>query len=116
MTLTPAWIISLITGFLRLAGEEAAAAYKRRKAAEAARKTERKAEAQRKRLEREAAEQAAEVALAREKYQAECRKLEERQRLLTLAQNEAERRAILVPVDLDPYETISTVDNGSESP
>lgn len=78
MTLTPAWIISLITGFLRLAGEEAAAAYKLRKAAEAAAaRAAAQAAKDRAAAARAAAQAAKDAAAARAEYERQIAKLDD---------------------------------------
>lgn len=84
-------------------GTEVSTAYKRRKAAEAARSAARKATAIKARLERKAAEQRAEAALAKNYLDRKMKEIEDAMARLTHAQNEADLRAILAPVDDNPY-------------
>lgn len=106
MILTPVWLVSLIGGFLKIAGEEAADAYKRRKAAEAAAAEkaakDKAAREERARLAREAAQAAKKAAAAKAAYEAKIAALDEATRKLVLARNEADLRGMLAAIpDVD---------------
>jgi len=106
MILTPIWLVSFVGWFLKIASEEAAAAYKRRKAAEkAAAEQAAKDKAireERARLAREAAAAAKKAAAARAAYEAKIAALDEATRKLVLARNEADLRGMLAVIpDVD---------------
>lgn len=106
MLLTPIWLVSFVGWFLKIAGEEAAAAYKRRKASEkaAAEKAakDKAAKEERARLEREAIQAVEKAAKAKREFEAKIAALDEATRQLVLARNQADLRGMLAVIpDVD---------------
>ena len=100
--MTPAWILSLIGGFVRIAGEEAAAAHKRRKAAEAEAAAAKQAAKDRAAAARAAAQAAKDAAAARAEYERQIAKLDEATRRLVLERNRQDIRDMRAPIpDVD---------------